>query len=313
MNDKTLDSGISGHGSMKSIKIGENSCIHNAHPIKTAVVCDSVWYGKPENGHKYVVYRKHETTGEPTYSICVCKDDMWIPEIFFSGVFPSSIGIPIKEVGVPIVDEDEWIDLETAFQTYEKKPAVQDVTPAEESKNKEPEVTDMTCREYLQYCVDKREAEELKQKVDNKGIKNSIHKAMPLEPDPNRDAIKRINERLDDIVEYIDKRFLDNPAIEQNWKHIKDFTNSLLDRILELEKRVPYVIPDIPLVPNQPYQPYTPYPATPINPITPWYPTTPSVPNPWPYGPIISYSIPGVGTITSSIGIGTGINNDNDK
>ena len=61
------------------------------------------------NGHRYVVYRKHETTGEPTYSICIYKDDMWIPNIVDIMNFIGFNGIPVK-------DDDKWIDLDAVFQ-----------------------------------------------------------------------------------------------------------------------------------------------------------------------------------------------------
>lgn len=269
------------------VKMGENSCISNSQKIKMAFV-ENMMFRKPENGHTYVVYRKHELTGEPTYSICIYMDGNWIPEVI------KSMNIPNFN-GIPACDDDMWIDLEVAFMPLDEidktvDKTIHDIITVEGPK--EPDVTKMTCREYLQHCVDKREAEELKRKSMSTGIKKGQFKAMSMEHDHDRDAIKRINERLNDMMDYIDKRFLDNPAIEQNWSHVKELINGLIDRVSELERRhQPLTTPDIPLVPNQPYQPYTPYP------------TVPSIPA-WPYNPIVTYSVPGGGiqAINTTIG-----------
>ena len=100
------------------------------------------------------------------------------------------------------------------------------------------------------------------------------------------------------LMEYIQKMkdgIIDEPVMEQNWEHLKNFTDQLFDRILELEKRMDNMPIAIPCQPHVPASPYTP--------LTPGYPTPPSIPE-WPawppYGPIISYSLPGGINVTST-------------
>ena len=118
---------------------------------------------------------------------------------------------------------------------------------------------------------------------------SAVH-AMPLDPDPGRVDLDRLKKDFKYALEYIDlleKKIATKPVMEQNWEHLKNFTNQLLDRILELEKKMA----NIPI--TLPYSPYTPLqPVCP--PLIPEWPAWP------PYGPVISYALPGGVNVTTT-------------
>lgn len=246
-------------------------------------------YAKPTEGKVYLVYRKHEQTGEPTYSLCTYENGNWIPY----GIIESIKKSPWF-AGVPVTDEDYWICADDAFI---KSP---DDTVEETGK----ETSKETGKETVQEFVARRRAEiaqeeqEQRRKADQENF-DRIRRGeytphiMPITPSPESQEIHELNITINILMEYIQKMqddIIDEPVIEQNWNHINVLTNDMLDRIGKLEEKIKNIqfIP-VPCVPTDP-----------ISPITPGFPNpNPSVPS-WPLGPIITYSVPGQGPICAS-------------
>lgn len=289
-----------------SPKLGPGSNIHGKQcwpgpqgvqgqpPVKNSkircVVVGNVTYEPLMEGNIYLVYRKHEQTGEPTYSLCTYENGCWIPY----GIIESIKKLPWF-TGVPVSDEDWWICANTAFAdgeicniTFEPPTEAGD-----EPENKE------TVQEYVQRRldeIDKEETERARQAKEDE-IKREmsgefIPKGMPIIPSPESQGIRALDRKFEILMEFIQKMLdgmISEPVIEKNWEHIKTLTNDMLDRIHELEEKVK----------NQQFIPYPYIPVEPISPITPGYPNpNPSVPG-YPFGPIITYSVPGQGPMCS--------------
>lgn len=313
-----------------SPKLGPGTSIHGGKPvpeietitnqakIKNAkvrcVVVGNIKYEPLVEGNVYLVYRKHEQTGEPTYSLCVYKNGNWVPY-----GLEQCIGSIQGFVGIPVLDDDYWVCANTVFADGEvcniefEKPTVEPEPEQEpEKRNPDDDTNEETVQEYVKRRheeIAKEEAEEQRKAKEDEMRRETagefIPRGMPITPSPESSAIRSLNLTIEILMEYIQKLkdgIVNEPVIEQNWEHLKNFTNGLLDRILDIERRLdnmPITLPGNPL----PYQPYTP--ASPNTPLTPGYPTPPSVPE-WPawppYGPIISYSLPGGVNITSTVG-----------
>lgn len=258
-------------------------------------------YDQLVDGKLYLVYRKHEQTGEPTYSLCTYENGCWIPY----GIIESIKNLPWF-TGVPVDDADYWIDVNEMFQNISnteepEEPEKQNLE--EESDKKE------TVQEYVQRRldeIDKEETERARQAKEDEMKREMagefIPRGMPITPSPESQGIRALDRKFEILMEFIQKMYdeiIDDPVIEKNWEHIKTLTNDMLDRISELEEKVK----------NQQFIPYPCIPFEPISPITPGYPNpNPSVPG-YPFGPIITYSVPGQGpmcsfTSTSSVGFG---------
>lgn len=222
----------------------------SAHNATCALKCALVFTpqaGKPEDGKTYLVYRPNVDTGEPTYSICICKNGNWIPQSIAQFNITGFTGIPIAE-------DDQWICCEDAFLT---KPEDMEYPVDDISKDLTKDPNDI---EQLSKYVERRLGE--------------FGKGLPL---------SRLERIVELVIEYIDDKLIQGPVVEQNWEHLKVFTNGLCDRICTLEQKISELQLHInPFQPVQPYPPYQPYPAIPT---TPEWPGTPS----WPLGPIVTY------------------------
>lgn len=311
MGDKTTAGITTINGG--SPKLGPGSSIHGDYcwtgpqgvqgqpPVKNSkircVVVGNVTYEPLVEGNIYLVYRKHEQTGEPTYSLCTYENGCWIPY----GIIESIKKLPWF-TGVPVSDEDWWICANVAFADGE----ICNVTfePPTETGD-EPEKKE-TVQEYVQRRldeIDKEETERARQAKEDEMKREMagefIPRGMPITPSPESQGIRALDRKFEILMEFIQKMYdemIDDPVIEKNWEHIKTLTNDMLDRINELEEKVknqPFIIPVEPI--------------SPISPITPGYPNpNPSVPG-YPFGPIITYSVPGQGptclfTSTPSVG-----------
>lgn len=281
------------------------------------VAVGNIMYEPLVEGNVYLVYRKHEQTGEPTYSLCVYKNGNWIPY-----GLDQYIGNIQGFTGIPVMDDDYWVCANTAFADGEmcniefEEPTVEPEQEPEKH-NQDEDSNEETVQEYVKRRhteIAKEEEEEHRKAKEDKMRREMagepIPCCMPITPSPESQAIRNLNITIEILMEYIQKMkdgIIGEPVVEQNWEHLKNFTNQLLDRILELEKRMdnmPITLPGNPL----PYQPYPYVPASPNTPLTPGYPTPPSIPE-WPawppYGPIISYSLPGGINVTSTVsGVG---------
>lgn len=241
-------------------------------------------YDQLVNGNLYLVYRKHEQTGEPTYSLCTYENGCWIPY----GIIESIKSLPWF-TGIPVEDADYWIGVNELFKNIDNteepgEPEKQNIE--EESKKKE------TVQEYVERRRKEieQEEQERRRKADQENF-DRIRRgeytphSMPITPSSESQAIHELNITIGILMEYIQKMqddIIDEPVIEKNWEHLKNFTNDMLDRIIKLEEKIgstpfPYIPPVSPY-PN-PFEPITPSPITPGN--------------PWPYGPIVTYSVPG--------------------
>jgi hypothetical protein len=258
-------------------------------------------YDQLVDGNLYLVYRKHEQTGEPTYSLCTYENGCWIPY----GIIESVKRLPWF-TGVPVDDTDYWIGVNELFQNIdnpEEPEEPEKQNPEEESEKKE------TVQEYVQRRldeIDKEETERARQAKEDEMKREMagefIPRGMPITPSPESQGIRALDRKFEVLMEFIQKMYdeiIDDPVIEKNWEHIKTLTNDMLDRISELEEKAK----------NQPFIPFPCIPVEPISPITPGYPNpNPSVPG-YPFGPIITYSVPGQGpmcsfTSTPSVGFG---------
>lgn len=258
--------------------------------IRTAVVCNHTCDTLTE-GNAYLVYRKHEQTGEPTYSLCTYENGCWIPY----GIIESIKRLPWF-TGVPVSDEDWWICANAAFND--------ELIPVDIVEKTDENVGKNAGKETVQEFVERRRAEiaqeeqEQRRKADQEKFE-SIRRGeytphrMPITPSPESLKIHELNITINILMEYIQKMqddIIDEPVIEQNWNHVKELTNDMLDRIGELEEKVK----------NMQFIPVPCVPVDPISPITPGYPNpNPSVPG-YPFGPIITYSVPGQGPICTS-------------
>ena len=224
-----------------------------------------------EEGKKYLVYRKNPETGEPTYSICIYRNGGWVPEVF---VEMNIMGF----TAFPILPEDKFIDLDQAFKVNQVKKS-----DKKQPEIKEPDVNTMSCSEYVNTRAKQHELE------DKQHFKELIERykqdGLPVPKlDPDMKSFIFNNDKVNSIIDYIDKRMVDGPMIEKNWEHLKNFTNEILNRVIELEKTVENMPrPLIPLgdpgiFPDQ------------IGPCFP--PSCPQYPEDL---PIITYSAPGVG------------------
>lgn len=270
--------------------------VQGVPPIKNAkircVVVGNMAYEPLVEGNVYLVYRKHEQTGEPTYSLCTYENGNWIPY---------GIAETIKKLpwfaGIPVTDEDFWVCANTAFAdgevcNVEFEQPVED--PGKDTGNET--VQDFVKRRHAEI---EKEKQEQRQKAEKEKMEREMHgeiipHCMPMNPSPESQAIRKLNRTVDILMEYIQKMqdgVISEPVIEKNWEHIKKLTNDMLDRIGELEEKVK----------NQQFIPYPYIPVDPISPITPGYPNpNPSVPGyPYPFGPIITYSVPGQGPVCS--------------
>lgn len=243
---------ISSPGTSQTIQVKDidESEYASIYALKCALVF-TPQAGKPEDGKTYLVYRPNVDTGEPTYSICICKNGNWIPQSIAQFNITGFIGIPVAE-------DDQWICCEDAFLTKPEDMAhpVDDIS---EDITKDP-----------------NDIEQLSKYVERR-----------LEESGNElNGLSRIERIMMLVMEYIDDKLIQGPVVEQNWMHLKEFTNDLCDRICKLEQKIAelqlYINPFQPGQPYPPYQPYQPYPAIPT---TPEWPGTPS----WPLGPIVTY------------------------
>ena len=294
-NITTINGGSPKLGPGTSTSIGK----HEIRSVNVRCVpVGNIKYESLVEGNVYLVYRKHEQTGEPTYSLCIYKNGNWVPyglEQYIGPLF----------TGIPVMDDDYWVCANTAFAEDNHEPESEPENQNPEDTKKEP--TEETVREYVERRLEeiaKNEAEEArKAKEEEMRCEEAggwVPQCMPITPSSESIAIKSLSCTIEILMEYIQKMkdgMVNEPVIEQNWEHLKNFTNQLLDRILELEKRMD----NIPIMlPCRPYQPLSPN-----TPLTPGYPTSPSVPDypaypPYPYGPIITYALPGGTNITST-------------
>ena len=250
-------------------------------------------YDKPIEGKVYLVYRKHEQPGEPTYSLCTYENGNWIPY----GIIESIKKLPWF-VGVPVTDEDYWICADDAFIKS------QGDTVEETGKETDEETGKETRKETLEEFVARRREEIDREEQEQRRAEDQekferirrgeyIPHSMPITPSPESLKIHDLNITIIILMEYIQKMQDDiivEPVIEQNWNHVKELTNDMLDRISELEEKVK----------NIQFIPVPCVPVDPISPITPGYPTSsPSIPG-YPFGPVITYSVPGQGPICAS-------------
>ena len=284
-----------------SPKLGPGSNIHGeqcwpgpqgvqgiASKFWRCVVVGNKAYEPLIEGNVYLVYRKHEQTGEPTYSLCTYENGNWIPY----GIIESIKKLPWF-VGIPVTDDDLWICVTTAFADDEASNAEVE-SPVEDPGNETVQDFVKRRREEIEKeeCEQRQKAEKERMEREMRG--EIVPHCMPITPSPESQAIRNLNRTVDILMEYIQKMqdgMISEPVIEKNWEHIKTLTNDMLDRIGELEEKVK----------NQQFIPYPYIPVDPISPITPGYPNpNPSVPGyPYPFGPIITYSVPGQGPVCS--------------
>lgn len=294
-----------------SPKLGPGTSIHGKYEVNVKVRCVAVGNIKYEplvEGNVYLVYRKHEQTGVPTYSLCVYSNGNWIPAV----LEPYINNIP-NFTGIPVSEDDYWVCANTAFA--DGTVCETTIKPPVEPENSEEDKPELSVKEFIDYRLAEMavEEQEAKKKAEQEKFEQSKHsiipKTMPIDLSPEQLQIRDLRKLVNVLIEYIEKRnneLLTEPVVEQNWEHLKKFTNDLCDRVAGLERKV--AILQLTLTPAQPIQPYSPN--------TPYVPNQPSVPDwpywpPYPYGPVVSYSLPGGINVTSSIGMGTGINNNN--
>lgn len=305
MNDKRFNGTLKEWGGTRHT-LGPNSSIHNIRVLpkgedvmaSTKVRCvpvGNIAYEPLVEGNTYLVYRKNEQTGEPTYSLCVYSNGNWIP----AGLEPYIKNIPYF-TGIPVTEDDYWVCANTAFA--DGTVCETTIEPPVEPESPEEDKHELSVKEFIDYRLVEMavEEQEAKKKAEQEKFEQSKHsvipKAMPITLSPEQLQIRDLRKLVNVLIEYIEKRdneLLTEPVVEQNWEHLKKFTNELCDRICELERKV--AILQLTLTPAQPIQPWSPN--------TPYVPNQPSVPD-WPYwppyGPIISYSLPGGSTYATN-------------
>jgi hypothetical protein len=283
-----------------SPRIGPGTSIYDKPEIKNVKVrcvpVGNLAYDTLVEGNTYLVYRKHIQTGEPTYSLCIYRDGYWIPY-----GLDDIIKSMTQFTGIPVLEDDHWVCANIAFN--EEKPTDE---PEQESEKHNPDEdsNEETVQEYVKRrnneIADEEEEEQRKAKEEKMGRKMAgefVPRGMPITQSPESYAIRNLNRTIEILMEYIQKLkdgIIDEPVMEQNWEHLKTFTNDLCDRISELEQKVAV----LQLMPYNPYNPCTPY--IPASPNTPLVPNQPSIPH-WPYEPIITYSLPGGISMTSTL------------
>lgn len=102
----------------------------NMNKAKLAFVED-LSIRKPEEGKTYVVFRDVETDSKTSkYNICVYRAGNWIPEIV------SDIRWPGFE-GIPVTDNDKWINIDDAFAPAVDEMPVHDTIDIQKDSNNE--------------------------------------------------------------------------------------------------------------------------------------------------------------------------------
>lgn len=279
--------------------LGPNSSIHNIRVLpkdekvmaSTKVRCVAVGnktYDTLVDENTYLVYRKHEQTGEPTYSLCIYRNGCWIP-YGIDNFIKNMSGF----VGIPVMDDDYWICANEAFDNFETE-TVESVANNESEKSNSDNVKNETVQDFVKRRLMEIEMEEdenirkVREEERERAWKGEFESiSIPVSPTKNDYALKRTNQIINILMEYIQKMkddIIDEPIIEQNWHHLKEIINELFDRIAKLESKVN----ELQLLPSHPLQPYTP--------VSPYIQD-----HPWPLGPVITYAIPGKGTVTSTI------------
>lgn len=229
--------------------------------VRCAVVGNRAYEPLVE-GNLYLVCRRHDELGDPVYSLCTYRNGNWVPYGLEDYILNMS-----EFTGIPVLDEDYWVCANTAFEgIYEE----QDASDTQEPK-------DETVQEYVERRrmeIDNEEKEALHKTMENDLLLEMEGKRTPngmhITPSHTDMAIGRTNKTIRILMEYIQgmkDAMIDSPMIEKNWEHFKNFTNGLLDRIIDLERRVDNMPITLPYGPN-----------TPLAPLVPASPNIPSVP-----------------------------------
>ncbi len=281
----------------KDVKLGQNTCIHSSgttnrlpssvYPDESqptipltkvpVIIVGNKQYQPLVEGHKYLIYRNMGDNVEPSFSICIYKEGLWVPEPI-SYIIAGILGINHDINPVPVEDRDWYIDLFDFVKTTKPQEHVSHDTI--KAKSEEPDVNTFSLYEFIEKRIDMyreklaHEAEEnerLRKEAEHHGVETT-----PVEPNPMKEQLDELNLKIDTIIGWLDANLIDGPTLDRNWEHIKTLTNDILDRLATLEQgRL--------LWPNTPLCPGYPEPQTPIQPY----------PSPW--GPVITYAVPGNG------------------
>lgn len=174
-------------------------------------------------GKLYLVYRKHEQTGEPTYSLCVHRDGCWIPY----GIDHILNNLP-GFTGIPVTDTDYWIEVGALFQNVDT-PAEEPEKPETQGPEEEPEIDEV-------HAYVERRLYEMENKCTER--------------------YSKINRRLGIMMGYIHSLKDDvanGHGAVRNGEYLKTITDELLDRVIRLEEKLS-------CMPHQYVPPITAYP-----------------------------------------------------
>lgn len=170
-------------------------------------------------GKLYLVYRRHEQTGEPTYSLCVYRDGCWIPY----GIDHILNNLP-GFTGIPVTDTDYWIEVGAIFQSVDK-PAEEPEKPETQGPDEEPEIDEV-------HAYVERRLYEMENKCTER--------------------YSKINKRLGIMMGYIHSLKDDvanGHGAVRNCEYFKNITDELLDRVIRLEEKLscmpPQYVPPI--------------------------------------------------------------------
>ena len=172
-----------------SPKLGPGSNIHGeqcwpgpqgvqgiASKFWRCVVVGNKAYEPLIEGNVYLVYRKHEQTGEPTYSLCTYENGNWIPY----GIIEAIKKLPWF-VGIPVTDDDLWICVTTAFADDEASNAEVE-SPVEDPGNETVQDFVKRRREEIEKeeCEQRQKAEKERMEREMRG--EIVPHCMPITP-----------------------------------------------------------------------------------------------------------------------------------
>lgn len=170
-------------------------------------------------GKLYLVYRRHEQTGEPTYSLCVYRDGCWIPY----GIDHILNNLP-GFTGIPVTDTDYWIEVGAIFQSVDK-PAEEPEKLETQGPEEEPEIDEV-------HAYVERRLYEMENKCTER--------------------YSKINKRLGIMMGYIHSLKDDvanGHGAVRNGEYFKNIADELLDRVIRLEEKLscmpPQYVPPI--------------------------------------------------------------------